>query len=306
MLPHLTPDVPNAPLSAHRKRSTRTPARFLSPTAARRRALAVILEDEHHREPEDLDVSAHCAGDNRISGQPAAPQAVPRRQTPACRPPKGRHAARSRMSVLASCGSHPACRCVRLVWRPQAVCVDRATGLVALLPFHVPAVPFAAAVIPPHCSVAAACPCVFTPGQAAQRCALRAPRSTAPLGPFAPQGAGPLRFAAARRRARGSACKTRRGKFPPDPSYCAREACRRRNPPQSVIAQVQPLFHMPTVSQGGRRPEPRCPLRVHRTRGLRRLARTGVAARSAALRRPRGSAVVFFLPDTFLRRPSTP
>ena len=46
--------------------------------------------------------------------------------------------------------NHPSCRCVRLVWRPQAGCVDRATGLVALLPFHVPAVPFAAAVIPPQ------------------------------------------------------------------------------------------------------------------------------------------------------------
>ena len=35
--------------------------------------------------------------------------------SPACRPPCGRHAATSRMSVLASSGSHPACRCVRLV-----------------------------------------------------------------------------------------------------------------------------------------------------------------------------------------------
>jgi len=104
------------------------------------------------------------------------PHKLSPKTAPACRPPKGRHAARSRMSVLASCGSHPSCRCVRLVWRPQAGCVDRATGLVALLPFHVPAVPFAAAGIPPHCSVAAACPCVFPSGQAAQRCALRAPR----------------------------------------------------------------------------------------------------------------------------------
>jgi len=56
----------------------RLPA-LLSPTAARRRALAVILEDEHHREPEDLDVTAHCAGDKQTSGLLAAQQAVPRR-----------------------------------------------------------------------------------------------------------------------------------------------------------------------------------------------------------------------------------
>ena len=177
MPPHLPPDVPNAPLSAHRKRSNRTSARFLAPTAARRRALVVILEHEHHREPEDPDVLAQLCRRQPDLWTARRHTSCPLKTAPACRPPKGRHAARSRMSVLASCGSHPACRCVRLVWRPQAGCVDRATGLVALLPFHVPAVPFAAAVIPPHCGVAAACPSVFTPGQAAQRCALRAPRS---------------------------------------------------------------------------------------------------------------------------------
>ena len=43
-------------------------------------------------------------------------------------------------------------------------------------------------------------------------CALRT-LVNCPLGPFAPRG-GPVGFAAARRRARGSACKTRQGKFP--------------------------------------------------------------------------------------------
>jgi len=38
-----------------------------------------------------------------------------------------------------------------------------------------------------------------------------------PPGPFRPPGGGSVGFAAARRRARGSACKTRRGKFPPTP-----------------------------------------------------------------------------------------
>lgn len=81
----------NAPAShpqtfrMHRFRRTKSGALerlpgFLSPTAARRRALTVILEDEHHREPEDLDVSARCAEDIQTSGHLAAPQAVPKRR----------------------------------------------------------------------------------------------------------------------------------------------------------------------------------------------------------------------------------
>ena len=118
-----------------------------------------------------------------VPGQPVclnsqSPHKLPRQEAPAYRPPKGTRAAKCRC-VLASSGSSSH-RCPRLVWRPHAVCGDRATGVVALLPLHVPAVPFAAAGIPPHCGVAAACPCVFTPSQAAQRCALGAPRLLPP------------------------------------------------------------------------------------------------------------------------------
>ena len=87
---------------------------LIAPSAARRRALAVMLH-EQHREPDRLGAPAHYAGTTSLSGQPIAAQtAPPRTRAPACRPPKGRHAARSRLSVLASCGSHPACRCAHL------------------------------------------------------------------------------------------------------------------------------------------------------------------------------------------------
>jgi len=74
----LPSDVPNAPLSQTESGALEHLPGFLSPTAARRRALAVILENEHHREPEDLDASAHCAGDKQTSGQLASTQAVPK------------------------------------------------------------------------------------------------------------------------------------------------------------------------------------------------------------------------------------
>ena len=58
-------------------------------------------------------------------------------------------------------------------------------------------------------------------------------------------------------------------------------------PPQSVenvIANVLALFHMQTVSQGGRRPEPRRLLRIRRTRGLRKLDPTLGSCRDATRR----------------------
>ena len=91
--------------------------------------------------------------------------------------------------------------CVLVVLRPHAVSVAHATGLVALLPFHVPGVPFAAAGIPPHCGVAAARPCIFTPGQSAQRCARSAPRLMSPLR-RRPPGAGRVPFCCGTRLAR--------------------------------------------------------------------------------------------------------
>jgi len=59
-------------------------------------------------------------GTNRPLDSPS-PHKLSPEDNPRLSAPCGRHAARSRMSVLASCVSHPACRCVRLVWRPQAV-----------------------------------------------------------------------------------------------------------------------------------------------------------------------------------------
>ena len=185
--------------------------------------------------------------------------------------------------------------CVLLVWRPQTGCVDRATGVVALLPFHVPAVPFAAAGIPPHRSVAAACPCAFTPGQAAQRCALSAPRLLSPLR-RRPPGAGRVAFRCGARLARVVRLR-KEGWGDPHTPFFAREACRRRCPPQSVIAQVRPLFLMHTVTQGGRRPE--APLSASRPSDVR----AAQACPHWGRREIRRVAAISRLRGSFLRLP---
>jgi hypothetical protein len=122
---------------------------LLAPAAARRRALAVMLH-EHHREPDKLDAPARCAGTTKLVWTAHHRTSCPQGTAPACRPPEGRHAARSRLPVLAGSGSHPASRCVHLGWRPHVVCVNQAAGIVAMFPFHAPAVPFIAASIPPR------------------------------------------------------------------------------------------------------------------------------------------------------------
>ena len=134
---------------------------------------------------------AHCADDSQTSEQRAATQAVPE-DHPGLSAPERK--ARSQKPDVYPCKLRVIrFHCVLVMLRPQAVCVDRATGLVALSPFHAPGVPFAAAGIPPHCSVAAARPCVFTPGQSAQRCARSAPRLMSPLR-RRPPGAGRVPF----------------------------------------------------------------------------------------------------------------
>ena len=54
---------------------------------------------------------------------------------------------------------------------------------------------------------------------------------------WSPQGDRPVRFAAARRRARGSACKTRRGKFPPTPPIARAKPAAAAIPAQNVISR---------------------------------------------------------------------
>ncbi len=103
---------------------------------------------EHHREPGKLDAPALCAGATSLSGQPIAEQAAPARHPRPTGPQKECLAAKRRC-VLASCGSSALrCRTSRLA----AACRLRQSGrrIVAPSPFHAPAVPFAAAAIPPH------------------------------------------------------------------------------------------------------------------------------------------------------------
>ncbi len=172
------------------------------------------------------------------------PHKLSPKTAPACRPPKGRHAVRSRMSVLASCGSHPACRYVRLVWRPQAVCVDRATGLVALLPFHVPALPEPAS---QHLHG-------FRTGPYPSNAIWRNYR-------------GRVRSFCCGAAARaGERLQNKAGEFPPTLLLRARSL---PPPPSaaSVIAHVWPFFRLPTVTQGGRRP--RAPLSALRPSDVR-------------------------------------
>jgi len=69
-------------------------------------------------------------------------------------------------------------------------------------------------------------------------CATRTFVLNSPLwGLWSPQGDRPVRFAAARRRARGSACKTRRGKFPPTPPIARAKPAAAAIPAQNVISR---------------------------------------------------------------------
>ena len=98
-----------------------------------------------------------------------------------------------------------------------------------------------------------------------------------------------LRHAA---RARRVPVKGRMGT--PHTPFFAREACRRRIPPQSLFSVPNRMCHVQRVylSQGGRRPDPRRPLRVRRPRGLRKLVSTLGSARSTATPFPRASVEV--------------
>jgi len=122
----------------------------------------------------------------------------------------------------------------------------------------------------------------------------------APLASTAPRGRTRsllLRHAA---RARRVPAKGRMGT--PHTPFFAREACRRRNPAHTFSPKSNccPSFRALPKAAGVR--EPRCPLparsgfatgdaggRVHRTRGLRRLARTGVVPGTAEERRSSGT-----------------
>ena len=227
-----------------------------------------------------------------VPGQPVclnsqSPHKLPRQEAPAYRPPKGTRAAKYRC-VLASSGSSPH-RCPLLVWRPHAVCVDRAAGLVSLSPFHVPAVPLRRSRHPAALWCGRCLALRIHSGSSSSKVCATRTSSTAPLD-LSPPGGGSVGFAAARGSRAGERLQNKAGGYPRTPFQRARSL----PPPQSpanVISEPRPLFHMQKVRPGGRRPEPRRPLparsgfatdaagrRVHRTCGLRRAAHTGVAA----------------------------
>ena len=76
----------------------------------------------------------------------------------------------------------------------------------------------------------------------------------------------PRRFCCGAAARAGERLQNKAGEVSPDPSYCAREACRRRNPPQTCSASPKRCSGCKRSPSGGRRPEPRCLLRSHRTR----------------------------------------
>jgi len=105
-------------------------------------------------------------------------------------------------------------------------------------------------------------------------CASRTFVLNSPLwGLWSPQGDRPVRFVAARRRARGSACKTRPGKSPRTPLIArakpAAAAIRRK---RHRRGQSPSLMQTVTLRAAGVQ-NPAVPLRVRRPRGLRKLAR---------------------------------
>ena len=147
MLPHLSPVAPNAALSSTPTAQHLSAGPLLYPAAARRRALAVMLH-EHHREPDNLDAPARCTGTTSVSGQPITAQAAPN-NNPGLQAPK-RNARHPSVAASSQAVVHRRIAAGHLDWRPHVVCVNRAAGIVAPSPFHAPAVPFAAAAIPPH------------------------------------------------------------------------------------------------------------------------------------------------------------
>jgi hypothetical protein len=77
--------------------------------------------------PDTLSAVSAC---RRFLDQARPPPLIP----PACRPPCGRPAVRTRLLVLAGSGKQPGCHCGRFVYRPQSGCVNRASGITALSP----------------------------------------------------------------------------------------------------------------------------------------------------------------------------
>ncbi len=187
------------------------------------------------------------------------------------------------------------CHCALVVWRPHAGCVDRATGIVALLPFHDrlsrspqpasrrsnrsrPANPspnhpaaFCGRVprlrrdprpqnAVPQSSINLTYQSIKTPhtprlldpyvslriNQKGVRYA-HVHFELPPWGLVIPPGGSARWFSCGAAARAGERLENEAGEVSPDPSYCAREACRRRIPPQSVIPKVQPLVHMHTV-----------------------------------------------------------
>ena len=91
------------------------------------------------------------------------------------------------------------------------------------------------------------------------------------------RGADPLLWLRRAARARGSACQRRQGKFPLTP-LSARAISSAAFPQQAL----SPSPDRYSVCHACLKEEPRRPLRAHRTRGLRRLARTGVVRHTPA------------------------
>jgi len=72
---------------------------------------------------------------------------------------------------------------------------------------------------------------------------------------WSPQGDRPVGFAAARRRARGSACKTRRGKFPPTPLIARAKPAAASIPSACLRGPSERASRLQAVFQGDRRPK---------------------------------------------------
>ena len=86
-------------------------------------------------------------------------------------------------------------------------------------------------------------------GSISKVCASRTFVLNYPLGAlWSPQGDRPAGFAAARGSRAGERLQNKAGEVSPDPSYCARESCRRRIPPQSVCASSNRVRRVHSVS----------------------------------------------------------
>ena len=229
------PDVPNAALSARRKRSTRTPARFTVPDSSaapstrghtRRRASPRARGSGCHgtlcRGQTDLWTPRRPTSCPPKIGTPglSAPERKARSQKPDVRPRKLRLS--SGLSLRAT-RLAAASRLSRSCHRPRGPVAHPRSGWPARRSRH-PAALWAGRCLTLR---------IHSRSSSSKVCATRTSFIVPPWTLSPPRGRV-RRFCSGAAARAGERLQNKAKEVSPDPSYSAREACRRRNPPQAL------------------------------------------------------------------------